>query len=299
MLGLAQTTGVAASRMSSRGPAGQVPLNGCRFGSLKTADMGFRASEVPRHEPRQGPRKEDPRHDPRQGPTQDLEEPKQGPRQEDHRHEHRQGPRQEDTRHDPRQGPRQEDTRHEPRQGPRQEDTRHDPRQGPRQEDHKHDPRQDLRQDPVDLFEGVFREVSLPDVRELLLHGRVYMSEGDWCTARSVCQQALQRCNGNAKDARTIRLLLKEISLFQQRSIHDLEAPAGTLDWRDIQQRPVEKVFESHHDMPQSLFFIRHEEHVPDMRSEGGVRSSVGFTVGRRLLSHQYRHGKISELHCR
>ena len=270
MLGLAQTTGVAASRMSSRGPAGQVPFNGCRLDSLKTADVAFRAPEVPRHDPRQGPRQdqeEDPRHDPRQG----------------------------DHKHDPRQDPSQEDHKHDPRHDPRQENHKYDPRQ----EDHIHSPRQDLRQDPVDLFEGVFREVSLPDVRELLLHGRVYMSEGDWCTARSVCQQALQRCNGNAKDARTIRLLLKEISLFQQRSIHDLEAPAGTLDWRDIQQRPVEKVFESHHDMPQSLFFIRHEEHVPDMRSEGGVRSSVGFTVGRRLLSHQYRHGKISELHCR
>ena len=282
MLGLAQTTGVAASRMSSRGPARQVPFNGCRLDSLKTADVALRSPEIPRHDPRQGPRQdqeEDPRHDPRQ----------------DHKHDPRQDPRQEDHKHDP----RQEDHKHDHRHDPRQEDHKHGPRQDPRQEDHKHDPRQDLRQDPVDLFEGVFREVSLPDVRELLLHGRVYMSEGDWCTARSVCQQALQRCNGNAKDARTIRLLLKEISLFQQRSIHDLEAPAGTLDWRDIQQRSVEKVFESHHDMPQSLFFIRHEEHVPDMRNEGGVRSSVGFTVGRRLLSHQYRHGKISELHCR
>lgn len=158
---------------------------------------------------------------------------------------------------------------------------------------------EDPRLDPIDFFEGVFREVSLQDVRELLLYGRAYMSEGDWCTAKSVCRLALERCTGNSKDARTVRLLLKEINLFQERSIHALEAPAGKLDWREVHRRPVEKVFENHHDMPQSLFFIRHEDHVPDMRSEGGVRSSVSFTVGRRLLSHQYRHGKISELHCR
>ncbi|PVD21611.1 hypothetical protein C0Q70_17410 [Pomacea canaliculata] len=146
------------------------------------------------------------------------------------------------------------------------------------------------------IFDGIFREVSSRGVRELLLHAQLHMSEGNWCTAKSLCRQALDRCS-NELDRRKLRLVLTEMDLYQDRAVHELLDANRKLDWVDIGRRPVEKLFESHHDMPQSIFFIRHENSGVS-RHHDDVGCSVRFTVGRRLLSHQYRAGKIGELHC-
>nr|KAG5712448.1 hypothetical protein BaRGS_011422 [Batillaria attramentaria] len=132
--------------------------------------------------------------------------------------------------------------------------------------------------------------------RDKIQEGQKRVSEGDWSAARFLFEEALG-ASSDPHDVKNVQLILDEVKRYQTCAIAADCTPSTGVDWDDLlERRPVESLFESWHDTPQSVFFIRHEHHT--LPTHDDIAGHVRFSVGRRILSHQFRSGKIRELHC-
>ncbi|KAK7505034.1 hypothetical protein BaRGS_00003604, partial [Batillaria attramentaria] len=146
------------------------------------------------------------------------------------------------------------------------------------------------------MFDGIFRDVHSKVTRDKIQEGQKRVSEGDWSAARFLFEEALG-ASSDPHDVKNVQLILDEVKRYQTCAIAADCTPSTGVDWDDLlERRPVESLFESWHDTPQSVFFIRHEHHT--LPTHDDIAGHVRFSVGRRILSHQFRSGKIRELHC-
>ncbi|KAH3799298.1 hypothetical protein DPMN_152904 [Dreissena polymorpha] len=133
-------------------------------------------------------------------------------------------------------------------------------------------------------FNGVFRDVHNKSSRDNLYQAQAFISENKWNAAKDLLQKALSDSSDD-HDVRNLKLVIAEVDMYLSRAIPEAIQADEKIDWDQVNSRGVHKYFENREDLPQSVFFLRSNQHDR-------------IVVGRRILSHQYINNKIRELHC-
>lgn len=137
-------------------------------------------------------------------------------------------------------------------------------------------------------FDGVFRDVNNKLTRERLYAAQKLVSEGKWQNAKDALKVLISEVT-DKHDNRNLRMILKEIDLYQERHIEDSVERHEAVNWKTVSERRPTRYSERWDELPQSIFLLK------SWKMEDG---SLRVIVGRRILSHQWITNKIRELHC-
>ena len=137
-------------------------------------------------------------------------------------------------------------------------------------------------------FDGIFRDVNDKNTREKLYAAQQQLTDNRWEDAKNQLRSIINDIQ-DGHDKRNIKLVLKEVELYEKRHIDTSIEPAKKVDWEDVCSREVEIYFEPYDELPQSIFTLK------QWNSKYGQQRVM---MGRRILSHQWIASKIRELHC-
>ena len=137
-------------------------------------------------------------------------------------------------------------------------------------------------------FDGVFRDVNDKGTREKLYGAQKLITDDMWEDAKNQLRSIVNALP-HGHDKRNIKLVLKEVELYEKRRIDTSVEPAKKVDWEDVCSREVEMYFEPYDELPQSILTLK------QWNTKDGQQRVM---VGRRILSHQWIASKIRELHC-